>query len=151
MEDQLKKDLIKAQLERDETKVSTLRLVLSGLTYLKVQKGLKNTDEKLPDSEVISVIQKEAKRRKEAIQAFRSGGREEQALKEETELKILESYLPSQLSNEELTKIVDMSINELGASSLQDMGKVMGKVMAKVGPGADGSTVSAIVKEKLSS
>ena len=142
---QISSDLKEAQLARDEIKVSTLRLLLSEIHNTQIQKGAD-----LLDEDVVSVVQKEAKKRKEAILGFRSGGREEQAKKEEAELAILESYLPKQLSNEVLTKIVEDSINEVGAKSLADMGKVMGMVMSKVKGQADGNTVSSIVKEKLS-
>lgn len=143
--DQIQTDLKNAQLNRDEVKVSTLRLLLSEVKNKEISKG-----EPLSDEDVIAVVQRESKRRKEAAEGFRAGGREEAALKEETELKILESYLPSQLSNEELTKLVQESINELGATGMADMGKVMGVVMGKVSGRADGVAVSALVKERLS-
>lgn len=144
MVDKLQQDLREAQLARDEIKVSTLRLLLSEIKNAHIAKG------KLSDQDVISIIGREVKRRKEAAAGFRSGGREDSAQKEEAELKILQSFLPAQLSNEELTKIIESSINELGATSAQDMGKVIGAVMGKVAGQADGATVSALVKEKLS-
>ena len=146
IQDQLQNDLKNAQLARDEIKVSTLRLLLSEIKNAQIQKG----ETLLGDSEIISIIQREVKKRKEAAAGFRLGMREEAALKEEAESKILEAYLPAQLSNEELTKIVVESITEVGASSIQDMGKVIGKVMQRVAGRSDGGTVSAIVKEKLS-
>lgn len=145
MVDRIQQDLIKAQLTRDEVKVSTLRLLLSEIKNAEIAKS-----NPLVDQEIIPIIQKEIKKRKEGAAGFRSGGREEQALKEESELKILEGYLPSQLSNEELTKLVQDSITEVGANSLQDLGKVMGVVMSKVKGQADGGIVSALVKERLS-
>lgn len=144
--DQIQSDLKNAQLSRDEVKVSTLRLLLSEIHNIQIEKG-----SEVSDQDIVSVLQREVKKRKEAAIGFRSGGREESALKEEAELKILEEYLPSQLSNEELTKLVQDTINELGAKSLADMGKVMGVVMGKVSGRADGGTASAIVKERLSS
>src|SRR3989338_6228313 len=143
MLDKIQSDLKQAQLSRDEIKVSTLRLLLSEIKNAEIAKG-----NNLEDQDIISVIQKEAKKRKEAIVAFRAGGREESAVKEESELKVLENYLPAQISTEELTKIVEESINEQGATSIQDMGKVIGAVMGKVAGRADGGTVSALVKEK---
>lgn len=142
--DQLQNDLKQAQLARDEVKVSTLRLLLSEIHNVEIAKG-----GKLSDEDVISVIQKEAKKRKEAAAGFRQGIREEQARKEEAEGAVLENYLPKQLSNEELTKIIEDTITELGAKSQIDMGKVMGVVMGKVAGRVDGGTVSALVKEKL--
>lgn len=142
--EQIQAELRQAQLDRDETKVSTLRLVLSEINNARIAKGAD-----LLDEDVISVIQKESKKRKEAAAGFRSGGREEQAQKEEAELKVLEGYLPAQLSTSELTKIVEDSINEVGAESAADMGKVIGTVMSKVKGQADGSIVSSLVKERL--
>lgn len=142
--DQVQLDLKNAQLARDEIKISTLRLLLSEIRNGEIAKGNQLTDE-----DVILIIQREVKKRKEAAAGFRQGEREESAQKEELEAKVLETYLPDQLSNEELTKLVDEAINEVGANSVQDMGKVMGVVMGKVGVRSDGGTVSALVKEKL--
>lgn len=145
MVDKLQQDLKQAQLARDETKVSTLRLLLSEVKNAEIAKG-----GPLQDQDIMTIVQREVKKRKEAAAGFRLGNREEQAQKEEAELKILEGYLPAQLANEQLTKIVEEAINEVGAKSISDMGKVMGIVMSKVKGQADGTTVSALVKEKLS-
>lgn len=145
MLDRIQNDLKKAQLDRDEVKVATLRLLLSEIHNVQIQKGVE-----VSDQDISLVLQREAKKRKEAASGFRSGDREEAALKEEAELKILEDYLPSQLTNEELTKIVLDTINELGAITTSDMGKVIGTVMGKVKGRADGETVSNLVKERLS-
>ena len=144
MVDKIQVDLKQAQFSRDEVKVSTLRLLLSEIKNAEIAKG-----ESLGDPDIVSIVQKEVKKRKEAALGFRSGGREEQAQKEETEAKILEGYLPQQLQVEELTKIVETTITETGAGGMQDMGKVIGAVMNKVRGQADGGTVSSIVKEKL--
>jgi|Napbiome12C3dose_1001474.scaffolds.fasta_scaffold00001_21 hypothetical protein len=141
----IQSDLKTAQLARDEIKVSTLRLLLSEAKNKEIAKG-----DNLSDEDVISVISREVKKRKEAAESFRSGGREEMAAKEELEAKVLEGYLPEQISTEELTKVVEETINELGASSLADMGKVIGAVMGKLKGQADGAVISALVKEKLS-
>ena len=143
--DQIQADLKNAQLSKDELKVSTLRMLLSEIKNAEIQKMAE-----LSDEDVIIVVQREAKKRKEAAAGFRSGNREEAALKEEKELQILQSYLPAQMDSGELTKIVDETITEMGAVSLTDMGKVMGAVMGKVKGQADGIAVSALVKEKLS-
>ena len=145
MVDKIQADLKQAQLSRDEVKVSTLRLLLSEIKNAEIAKG-----GDLGDPDIVSIVQKEVKKRKEAAIGFRFGGREEQAKKEEAESLILEGYLPAQLQLEELTKIVESSITELGANSIQDMGKVIGAVMAKVKGQADGGVVSVLVKEKLS-
>ena len=145
MFEKIKEDLKKAQLDRNGLKVSTLRLLVSEITNAKISKG-----EELSDSDIISVVQREVKKRKEAAEGFRKGDREELVQKEESESKILESYLPEQISDAELTGIVEDVINSIGASSMQDMGKVIGMVMGRVGQSADGGRVSAIVKQKLS-
>lgn len=145
MVDKIQADLKQAQLSRDEVKVSTLRLLLSEIKNAEIQKG-----SPLIDEEIITVVQKEVKKRKEAATAFRSGGREEQAKKEEAEAKILEGYLPAQLQLGELTKIVETTITELGATTISDMGKVIGAVMGKVKGRSNGGSVSSIVKMKLS-
>lgn len=145
MVDKIQADLKQAQLARDEVKVSTLRLLLSEIKNTEIAKG-----NSLSDEDIVSVVQKEVKKRKEAAAGFRSGGREEAALKEEAEAEILEGYLPEQLSNEELTKIVETTITELGATSISDMGKVIGAVMGKVKGQTDGGSVSSIVKDRLS-
>lgn len=143
--DQIQNDLKSAQLAKDEIKVSTLRLLLSEIKNGEIAKG-----EPLFDADMIPIIRREAKKRKEAAEGFRLGNREEAAIREEAELRILESYLPANLSNEELTGLVEEVINEVGASSIADMGKVMGVVMGKVAGRADGTTVSNLVKDKLS-
>ncbi len=142
--DDLQNDLKEAQLARDEIKVSTLRMLLSEIKNAEIAKS-----GQLDEAGITVVVQKEAKKRKEAAAGFRSGGREEAALKEEVELKVLEGYLPTQLSDEALTDLVDQAINEVGASGIQDMGKIVGLVMGKVTGQADGGRVSGIVREKL--
>lgn len=149
----IQNDLKAAQLARGEVKVSTLRLLLSEVINAQIERG-----GELGEKDIISIIQKEVKKRKEAAEGFRKGGREDSALMEEAELAVLQGYLPQQLSNEELTKLVEDTITELeakglitelGANSLQDMGKVIGAVMGKATGRADGAAVSALAKEKL--
>ena len=147
MEDKIKQDLKEAMLARQDLAVSTLRMLISELKNASIAKGI---DSILTDSEVISVIQKEIKKRKEASAGFRQGGREEDAKDEELEGSVLERYLPSQLSDEELTKIIENTINSIGASGIADMGKVIGAVMGKVGQSAQGGRVSVLVKTRLS-
>lgn len=145
MVDKIQNDLKEAQLSRDEVKVSTLRLLLSEINNLRIAKGVD-----LSEEDIRGIVHKEVKKRKEAAAGFRSGGREDSAQKEESEMAVLQEYLPASASNEELTKLVDEAITEVGGSSLQDMGKVMGVVMGKVAGRADGGTVSQLVKERLS-
>jgi len=121
--EKIQEDLRNAQLAREEVKISTLRLLLSEIHNLEIQKG-----GQISDQDIILVIQREVKKRTEAAAGFRQGGREESAQKEEAELKVLQTYLPAQLNNEELTKVVEESINEVGAKSLDDLGKVKEKL-----------------------
>lgn len=144
MEEKLKEDLKSAQLEKNELKVSTLRLLLSELNYARISKG-----NNLQDQDILAVVQKEIKKRKEAAEGFRSGNREENAKKEEAEALVLTSYLPEQLTDEELTKVVIEAINEVGATTISDMGRVIGMVREKVGSSADGARISGMVKDKL--
>lgn len=144
LQETLKSDLQKAQLNKDEVKVSTLRLVLSEIRYAEIAQG-----KTLDDAGVMVVISKELKKRKEAAAGFRQGNREEMAQKEEVEAQILSSYLPSQLSDEELSQVVEEAIKNTGATSVSQMGKVISEVMQKVAGRAEGSRVSALVKEKL--
>lgn len=143
MNDTIRQDLKTAMLAKDETAVMTLRMLLSEVKYLEVAKG------ELTDSDYISVIQKELKKRREAAEGFRKGGREESALKEENEAKILEKYLPQQMTDQQLQSLVEEVINELGATSMSDMGKVMAQVMSKAGQSVEGSRVSSMVRQKL--
>lgn len=142
--DSLQSDLKQAQLARDEVRVSTLRLLISELKNLQIQKG-----DELDETDTLAVLKREIKKRQESIQMYQNGGRDELALKEQQELDVLKAYLPEQLSTEELTKIVEDSINELGAKSLSDMGKVIGQVLSKTAGKADGAEVSKIAREKL--
>src|SRR5258708_2080651 len=119
--DTILEDLKQSQLSRDELKVSTLRMLISELKYAEI-----NTGKELEDPEVIIVIQKEIKKRKEAAESFKSGTRQDLADKEESEQKILEVYLPTQMSDSDLENIINQVIEEQDAKVISDMGKVMG-------------------------
>jgi uncharacterized protein YqeY len=133
-----------AMLARDATRRDALRLILNSL-----RSAEKDLQRPLSGDEELQVLQRERKRRNEAAEAFRAGGREEQAVQEETELAILEEFMPEPLSEEELEQIVDDAIAETGATSLRDMGRVMADVMPQVAGRADGSFVGQLVREKL--
>jgi len=137
-------DLNSALKQKDEIRVSTLRFLIAGLGNARIAKG-----SDLDDDEVLEEIAKDAKRHRESIEAFEKGGRNDLVEKEKTELAILEEYLPEQLPESEIKKIVDEAIVNTHASAITDMGKVMAEVMPKVKGRADGSMVSAIVKAKL--
>jgi len=140
MEDELRQ----AMLEQDASRRDALRLILASL-----RSAEKELQRPLSDDEELQVLQRERKRRQEAAEAFRSGGREEQAAAEEAELAVLEEFMPAPLSEDELEEIIDDAIAEVGATSLRDLGRVMADVMPQVAGRADGSQVSQLVKEKL--
>ena len=137
-------ELKAARLARDGERRDALSLVLNAL-----QAAQKELNRALSDEEELQVLQRERKRRLEAAEAFRKGGREEQAEDEEYELEVLEEFMPEPLSEEELEEIIDDVISEVGATSIRDMGRVMAGVMHQVSGRADGSTVNQLVKEKL--
>jgi uncharacterized protein YqeY len=137
-------ELKAARLARDGDRRDALSLVLHAL-----QSAQKELQRPLSDEEELQVLQRERKRRLEAAEAFRTGGRQEQAEDEEYELDVLEEFMPDPLSEEELEEIIDDVISEVGATSIRDMGRVMAGVMHQVSGRADGSTVNQLVKEKL--
>jgi len=141
---QIEADLKEAMKGRDTARRDALRLILNALRAAE-----KELQRPLHDEEELQVLQRERKRRQEAVEAFRVGGREEQALAEEAELDVLEEFMPEPLSEEELERIVDDVIAEVGATSLRDLGRVMADVMPQVAGRADGSDVSQLVREKL--
>ena len=140
----LEEEVRQAMLARDAQRRDALRLILSSL-----KSAEKDLQRPLSDEEELQVLQRERKRRHEAAQAFRDGGREEQAAGEESELAVLEEFMPEPLSEEELESIVDDAIAECGATSIRDLGRVMADVMPQVAGRADGSAVSQLVREKL--
>ena len=141
---QLEDDVKAATLARDAERRDALRLILASLRAAE-----KDLQRPLSDDEELQVLQRERKRRLEAAEAFREAGREEQAAKEEGELAVLEEFMPAQLSEDELERIVDDAIAENKATSMNDMGRVMADVMPQIAGRADGSAVSQIVREKL--
>lgn len=144
--EKIKTDLKEALKSRDSFKAGTLRYVLSAVHNAEIDKG---KGSKLTEEELATLLQKQAKQRKESIEAYRKGDRSDLVEKEEKELEIIEAYLPEQLGEEEIKKIVGEAIEQVGASGPQDMGKVMGALMPKVKGRADGSLVSRLVKEQL--
>jgi uncharacterized protein YqeY len=140
LEDELKQ----AMVARDQPRRDALRLILSSL-----RSAEKELQRPLHDDEELQVLQRERKRRLEAAEAFRGGGREEQAQAEEQELAVLEEFMPEPLGEEALEEIIDDAIAEVGATSMRDLGRVMADVMPQVSGRADGSVVSQLVREKL--
>jgi hypothetical protein len=140
IEDEIKE----AMKARDGERRDALRLIVNAL-----KNSEKDLQRPLSEDEELQVLQRERKRRVEAAEAFRAGGREEQAEAEERELAVLEEFMPAPLSEEELEDIVDDVIAEVGATSMGDLGRVMADVMPQIAGRADGSVVSQIVREKL--
>jgi len=140
----LETELRAAMLARENDRRDALRLILASL-----RSAEKDLQRPLSDDEELQVLQRERKRRVEAAEAFREGGREDRAKREEDELTVLEEFMPEPLAEEDIERIVDDAIAENGATSLRDMGRVMADVMPQVAGRADGSAVSQIVREKL--
>jgi uncharacterized protein YqeY len=138
--DKVKQDVVLAMKEGDKDRVQALRLVLSEL-----QKAAKDGD-----GDETAVLRRERKRRQESARAFRDGGREELAAGEEAEAELIGGYLPAELSDEELDSLVAAAIAETGAVEMKQMGIAIKAAMAKAGGRADGSRVSAMVKQALS-
>jgi hypothetical protein len=162
LKEKIQSDFKKALKVKNKAEISTLRLLSAAILtrekekrqkIAKTEQGLseKELQEKsqLSDEEVLEVLSSEAKKRKEAIQEFEKGGRGDLVQKEKAELKILEKYLPEQLSDEELRDLVQNIIKETGASTLKDLGKVMAVLMPKIKGRADGSRVAKLVREIL--
>jgi uncharacterized protein len=124
----------------------TLRLLISALDNARIEAG-----HTLSDDEAVRVLQREARQRRDSIEEFRKGGRQDLAAKEEAELAVIEAYLPQQLPEEELRAMVEATIAEVGAEGPQDMGKVMGPLMQRVAGRADGRRVNELVREALAS
>jgi hypothetical protein len=142
--DRIETELTEAMRARDAERRDALRLILSSL-----RSAEKDLQRPLTDDEELQVLQRERKRRQEAAEAFRTGGRDEQADAEERELDLLAEFMPEPLSEEEIEEIIDNVIAEVGATSLNHLGRVMADVMPQVSGRADGSTVSQLVREKL--
>ena len=145
LKEQLQKDFLAAMKAKDQNRVLVLRALRGKMRDLEIEKR-----GELTEQEMLGVLTNAAKQRQDSIQAYREGGREDLVAQEEMELALIKNYLPEQLSDTEIEKIVDSAIAETGAETMRDIGKVMGKVMPQVKGRADGSTVQSLVKSKLS-
>jgi uncharacterized protein len=137
--EQVQEDVRTAMKAGERERAAALRMVVDALQQ----------DAKLGDGDEIAVLQRERKKRLEAVDAYREGGRGEQAEVEQTEAQLIEAYLPEQLSDQELGALVSDAIEETGATEQRQMGQVMSAVMPKVGRRADGKRVSQVVREAL--
>jgi uncharacterized protein len=146
LQDKIQSHLADAMRSKDQLRLSVLRMMKSAVKNKEVDKM-----KTLEESEVFAVLNTLVKQRKDSVEQFRNGGREEMAQKEEAEIKIIEEYLPAAASEEDVRRAVEEAIQETGAASMKDMGKVMKATLARLaGKSADGSRVSQLVKEKLS-
>lgn len=145
LQDKLSDEIKTSMLAKDADRLSALRMLKSAADYLKIDR---KTD-KLSDADFVSLVQKEVKKRRDSVEQFEKGGRQELADKEKKEITVLESFLPKPLSPEELEQMVKTTIREVGATSKKDMGAVMKAVQAKAAGRADGKTMSTLVGKLL--
>lgn len=148
LKQQLRDELRRSMLAKDVVKTSVLRMLISAIGYYEIQKG--GAGYEATDEDVLSIVRKEVKQHKDSIEQFSDAGRKDLVDKETKEIIILLGYLPAQMSEEEIEKLVKQTIKKTGAASMADMGKVMGALMPQVKDKADGALVSKIVKEELS-
>lgn len=147
IKEQIERDLKQALLAGDKELVTTLRGLKSAILNAEIAKNVR--DKGLSDEEVTELLSKEAKKRQESADLYKQGGSNDRAEKELAEKKVIERYLPEQLSDEEVAKEVEEAIKETGANSMQQMGQVISKVRESTKGQADGGTIARIVKEKL--
>jgi uncharacterized protein len=146
LQEKIQSHLADAMRSKDQLRLSVLRMMKTAVKNKEIDKM-----KALEEGEVIAVLNTLVKQRKDSIDQFRKGGREELAQKEEAEIKVIEEYLPAAASDDDIRRAVEDAIQETSAASIKDMGKVMKATMARlVGKTADGSRVSQLVKEKLS-
>jgi len=145
LEERIKTDILESMKSKNARKLETLRMVKAAITNIQIEKK----KDLLDDSEVIAVVQKQVKQRKESVESYKTGNRPELAAKEQEEIEILEAYLPKQLSENEIAVIAKEVIKECGAQGAADSGKVMKGIMPKVQGRADGKLVSKVVKDLL--
>lgn len=150
LQEQIQTDLTEALKAGNEPRLSVLRDIKNEITNELVARG-QDRDETLDDDGVIEVIAQLAKQRRESIEEFSDGGREELADKEQKELEILQEYLPEPMSDNQINALVEEAITDVGAEGMSDMGAVMGKVMKEVTPPTDGDRVREIVEANLKS
>ena len=146
LKERLRADLNTAMRARDPVRLRTLRMVLTSITNEEVSG---DTARELSDDEIVTVLIREARKRREAAEAFESAGRAEQAAAERAEGDVLAGYLPAQLTNDELTAIVSAAIAETGATGMPGMGMVMKTVTPRVAGRADGARVAAEARRQL--
>ena len=143
--ERLQREIQAAMLARDADRLGTLRLLKSAIGYAQIEKK----SDHLPDADVVAIVQKEVKKRRDAVEQYQAGGRPELAGREAKEILVLESFLPQPFSATELEQLARAVIQELGALSKKDMGAVMKTIQAKAAGRADGKTISGLVGRLL--
>lgn len=146
LKERLRDDLTASMRARDELRMSTLRMVLTAVTTSEVAGA---TPRELSDSDLLAVLTKETKKRHEAAEAFRQGGRIDRAEREEAEAGVIAEYMPAPLADDELAEMVEAAIAETGASSPREMGAVMKVLQPRTTGRADGAKVAAAVRARL--
>ncbi len=149
LKEKLTEDLKAAMRARDEARLRTIRALRAALMEREIAER-KGGEATLTPEQELEVLQKEAKRRREAIEQFRAAGREDLVQKETEELNIIEEYLPRQLSDDEIRSVLEEIIEAVGARSVRDMGRVMQEAMARMRGQAEGRRVSELARELLS-
>jgi hypothetical protein len=145
LQERISQEIKAAMLARDADRLSALRMLKSALGYAQIERKTDN----LSDPDVVAIVQKEVKKRRDSVEQFEKGGRMELAAKEKQEITVLESFLPQPLSADVLEKLVRDTIQELGATGKKDMGAVIKAVQAKAAGRADGKTISGLVGKLL--
>jgi len=148
LKDTILSDLKKAMKAREQDRLRVLRSLKAAILEKEIGER-KGGEATLSDEQVVEVLMKAAKQRKESIQQYEEGGRDDLVASEKQELEIIESYLPEMMSEDEVRKTAQKKIEQLGASSMSDMGKVMGALMQELKGKAEGGVVSKVVKEEL--
>jgi uncharacterized protein YqeY len=143
--ERLSQEIKSAMLAKDADRLSTLRLLKSAIGYAQIERK----NESLSDGEIVTIVQKEVKKRRDSIEQFEKGGRPELAEKEKQEIPVLEAFLPQALSPAELEELVRSTIQELGATSKKEMGPVIKAIQAKAAGRADGKSISGLVGKLL--
>ena len=146
--DRLQEDLKTAMRAKDQVRLRTIRSLRAALTEKEIELRAQHQD--LTEEEVLAVVQKQAKQRRDAIEQYQEAGRDDLVRKEEEELEVLEEYLPEQLGDEEIRKVLHELIKATGAASPRDLGKVMGVAMQRLRGKADGRRVNELARELLS-
>nr|WP_290665456.1 GatB/YqeY domain-containing protein [Ardenticatena sp.] len=144
LKERLQQDLKEALRNRGDVRRNTIRLLLTAIKNAEIEHG-----SELSDEQIMQLLQKQAKQRRDSIEQYRRGGRDDLVAEESAELAIIEEYLPRQLSEDEIRAEAQAHIEAVGATSPRDMGKVMGPLMAKLRGRADGALVQKVVRELL--